>query len=180
MQSGNVRHNSLQVEELGIRLASQANDTGRAVPVAEQLARFQQLVLVVVGIEVVGNTPLAQVGFALGHPGLLFGLRHRRQEQRSQNSDDRDDHQQLNQGEPRSGGLVLIQGVHAFISSRRLHTGYVFVSQTGSKRQPKNGDKRGVPGPIQESVAANLRRLCSIVFLQSEHPTSAATNCAFS
>src|SRR2546421_7591557 len=47
----------------------------------------------------------------------------------------------------------------------------IFTCPSGTKHRPFIESRRRAAGPIHESVAADMRRLCSIGSLQSEPPT---------
>lgn len=64
------------------------------------------------GVTENGKVQLAEIGLAAGALGLRFRLGKTRQEQRRQDGNDRDDHQQLNQSEGRTGKGVENDVVH--------------------------------------------------------------------
>src|SRR6266849_4073809 len=82
---------------------------------------------IVLGVHHHPDTHLFEIAEALRSLGLFFGPRQRRQEHRSEDGNNRDDHQQLNQGkavssetspaEDRARGLPSIIGFHSNKSS---------------------------------------------------------------
>ena len=61
--------------------------------------RVRHVILIVVGVHMNSNEKLLLIVQAVGAMGLALGVGERRQQQRREDGDDRDDHQQFDQGE---------------------------------------------------------------------------------
>lgn len=64
-----------------------------------EVALRGQLVAEIMGVHLDGEAELAEIAQALGDAGLLLGSRQGREQQASEDADDRDDHEQFDQGE---------------------------------------------------------------------------------
>ena len=104
------------------------------IRIADRAGHFQgdELVVEIILVKLVGDEQLAQVAHAVGAFGLLFGGAQRREQHRGQNGDDRDHHQQLDQGEPHAWPPQTQDGKDAVCASQAAHLDHTrIVTETG-------------------------------------------------